>query len=936
MANMQENKGQIGSSHIKKALSVFFFLLTLLFLFSPGTHLKGLSLVLVYPFGVVGFYGIVLLCLFLSLRPLFYPNLRLSWRIYAAYGILLFGLGLIFSCALGGESLSYHSLSGYTELVKSDFAGFGFYSDFSLGLGMVGAFLGGLFVEPGLSFLGYCLGAIALAVSAFLLLFPLIAYWAEGSRQRKAIAASRAEMGELPEKAEREPYIAPEDIDDSFSYDTKVDNPLSGFRFEPAGEASLPLRRGSVNSLGRLADVGPQEVPTISPEYVKKGPARLSGLQEAHFTPTHVSEPAVHLVVEPEPEEAPEERVDNPLRRNTAEFPRRPQPSPSPDLGIAAPPVLSPSKPSFAPAEPVRDPLPSVMNDQPAKRLAEPTFLTQEDRPEPIIEEVSFPKQEDFAPDLSLEKAIEPALAPSPAPSPSPAPMPVNAQSAPANGDDEESLFEPETPWPPYSLPPESLLKEYGNDPEREAELENECEQRTEIINQTFLDLGAGAKVVGHKIGPSVTRFDVATDRDVSVSSLSKYMNDVALRLGGVSVRFSEIVPGKITSGLEVINSTSRIVSFKEVNERLPKKDKGIIVPFGEDIDGKVLGADLTSFPHMLVAGTTGSGKSVFISSMIMAILMRYRPEQVRFVLIDPKTVSFSKIADIPHLLCPILKEPAQARNALKKLCDLMDRRYKVFEKAMVNDIDEFNRDYCEYAHVAKMPYIVVIIDEYADLNEQCKDVSSYVLRLAQKARACGIHLIVATQRPDVKVITGTIKANLPVHVALMVANTIDSQTILGCAGAEELAPHGDMLVDCPQVLRKQLARCQGCMVDPGEMRAVAGWVKQQQAQHFDPEFLNLDDDEAVEEEAAAQAMPSAADLKAASDEEKYQMIKTAIMAREYCSISQIQRDFSVGFTRGGKIMRRLQQEGIVAADGANPNSTKGNKVLVHSVEGEG
>ena len=233
-------------------------------------------------------------------------------------------------------------------------------------------------------------------------------------------------------------------------------------------------------------------------------------------------------------------------------------------------------------------------------------------------------------------------------------------------------------------------MKEYGNDPEREAELENECEQRTEIINQTFLDLGAGATVVGHKIGPSVTRFDVATDRDVSVSSLSKYMNDVALRLGGVSVRFSEIVPGKITSGLEVINSTSRIVSFKEVNERLPKKDKGIVVPFGEDIDGKVLGADLTSFPHMLVAGTTGSGKSVFISSMIMAILMRYRPEQVRFVLIDPKTVSFSKIADIPHLLCPILKEPAQARNALKKLCDLMDRRYKVFEKAMVNDIDEF------------------------------------------------------------------------------------------------------------------------------------------------------------------------------------------------------------------------------------------------------
>lgn len=914
---------------LKKALALLGLLLSLLFLFSPNTHLKGLALILVYPFGTVGFYAFCFFGVFYSLKALLFPSFSIPKRVYFALLLLILAFGLTCNASLGSKIAGYSSFEGYSAQVDRDYQGFGFFVDFALGIGAIGSFLMGLFIEPGLPGLGYFFLVLVYLSSVLVFAYPYIRTLILNFRRQAAIKLSQRERESEAEETvpDEEPIllskrsesiIAPEDVDDSFeSYEPSgaISNPLSSFRFEPAGEFK-PLKRGQTPSLGVGVESGPKEVPPLQSHLYEGRPVQYSGLQEAHFTPSRASAPAsLKEEIAPKPSlTAPIPSFSYKPKEEVVVEPEAVEEDPviSPSLheDLNAPASPSPAAPLLTEAQPKEE------------AIAEPEVTVEELPPEPeaaikvpplpkipSLEEASVPP----SPSIEPEMAIEPS-----APSPSPA--------------ENEDLGEPAKPLPPYELPPESLLKTYDDQSDREARMEQECLERTEIINQTYENLGAGARVVSHKIGPSVTRYDVETAHDVSVSSLNRYITDIALRLGGVSVRFSEIVPGKVTSGLEVINSTSRIVPFKEVNDGLPHT-KGITIPFGEDIDGKILGADLTSFPHMLVAGTTGSGKSVFINSIIMAILMRYRPEEVKFLLIDPKTVSFSKLADIPHLLCPIVTDPGASRNALKKLCELMDKRYKIFASCQVNDIAEYNSDYAEYAGKAKMPYIIVIIDEYADLSEQCKDVSSFVLRLAQKARACGIHLIVATQRPDVKVITGTIKANLPVHVALMVANPIDSSTILGCAGAEELAPHGDMLVDCPQVLRKQLARCQGCMVDPFEMRQVANWVKQQQKVNYDVEFLHLEDEGESGDAAVSAALPSPAELKAASDEEKYQMIKASIMTREYCSISQIQRDFSVGFTRGGKIMKRLQEEGIVAFDSGNSNSTKGSKVLVHSLE---
>ena len=935
---------------IKKALALLGLLLTLLFFLSPNTHLKGLSLILAFPFGTVGFYALCLTGAYFSLKYLLFPTVKVPKRIYFALLVLVLAIGLTCNATLGSDLAAYSSLEAYSKQAWADYEGFGYFVDFSLGIGILGNFLMGLFLEPNLAGLGYFFLVLVYLAAILVYSYPYLILLIRHLKSQAAIRASQAEREQQAEQEvpDEEPIllskrpesiIAPEDVDDSFeSYEPSgaISNPLASFRFEPAGEFK-PMKRGETRSLGVSAEAGPREVPPVQSHLYQGRPVQYSGLQEAHFTPSREATPPkpatpqpslasfapnssynsvpTEIVVEPEPALSPAAPNFIPTQPIPASAPQPMAPEPSP---------ATPSSFAPTPAEPIK-PAEPVMPVPPTPVIEEPEPQIQEVEPEPTP----------VVPPLPKIPSIQEALSPTPAVSSAVNEAPVNepvVEQAVSEPEKEEDLGEPAKPLPPYQLPPESLLKVYDDQSDREARMEQECLERTEIINQTYENLGAGARVVSHKIGPSVTRYDVETAHDVSVSSLNRYITDIALRLGGVSVRFSEIVPGKVTSGLEVINSTSRIVSFKEVNDGLPHT-KGITIPFGEDIDGKILGADLTSFPHMLVAGTTGSGKSVFINSIIMAILMRYRPEEVKFLLIDPKTVSFSKLADIPHLLCPIVTDAGASRNALKKLCELMDKRYKIFASCQVNDIAEYNSDYCEYAGKAKMPYIIVIIDEYADLSEQCKDVSSFVLRLAQKARACGIHLIVATQRPDVKVITGTIKANLPVHVALMVANPIDSSTILGCAGAEELAPHGDMLVDCPQVLRKQLARCQGCMVDPFEMRQVANWVKQQQKVSYDPEFLHLEDEGESGDAAVSASMPSPAELKAASDEEKYQMIKAAIMTREYCSISQIQRDFSVGFTRGGKIMKRLQEEGIVAFDSGNSNSTKGSKVLVHSLE---
>ena len=460
------------------------------------------------------------------------------------------------------------------------------------------------------------------------------------------------------------------------------------------------------------------------------------------------------------------------------------------------------------------------------------------------------------------------------------------------------------------------------------------ADQRQIVINESFANYRVGAHCESYIIGPSVTRFNIVCDPNVSVKQVASKIEDLCIRLGGVGARFEAIVAGKTYSGLEVPNAYTTTVSFKEVYEALPDVNKNpLSVPFGKDISGNVIYANFNEFPHMLVAGTTGSGKSVYVHSIILSLIMRNSPDDLKLILVDPKQVEMNMYFDMPHLLCPVVYEALEAKNILSKICEEMDNRYSMFKTSGVNSIKDYNR-WAKNNNKDTFPYIIIVIDEYADLVEQCKDVSTPVVRLAAKARAAGIHMLIATQRPSVNVITGVIKSNLPTHVALMTSNAVDSMTILNEGGAEKLLGKGDMLVQTPLVSRVGCTRVQSPFVTSDEIDRVVNYLKTNYPTEYDQTYLDI-------LEAAKQALnPQAANAKNFGvpedlegldrDEILYRDIRDWAMTLDYCSMSKIQREFSTGFNRAGRIFKRLQEEGIVADQPDSPSSSKGCRVLVH------
>ena len=478
-----------------------------------------------------------------------------------------------------------------------------------------------------------------------------------------------------------------------------------------------------------------------------------------------------------------------------------------------------------------------------------------------------------------------------------------------------------------YSLPNSSLLEIRDESKGRE-ENEEVAEARVQKINQIFMDLDVGAQIISYTIGPSVTQYDVQTDRNVSVNGLGRYIRDISVRLGGLDARFVPIVQGKSTSGIEIANAKSSLVNFKEcVDELNEQKASKLTIPFGKDISGRYVTADLKDFPHLLVCGTTGSGKSIFIHSVIMSLIMRNTPDELKLVMIDPKRVEFGKYKDIAHLMCPPINDSNKAYLALNKLVDVMEFRYRLFEKTGVSNIKQYNADALENGK-DKLPYIVLICDEFADLMDTNRKCSEPVVRIGQKARAAGIHMIIATQRPSVNVITGVIKANLPVRVALSCSSYTDSQTILGEGGAEKLLGNGDMLVMCPLLTKQGFTRVQGSFVDNKEIKHVCDFLRSNAEPEYDPEFLDLEDRSKV---TNIDGNEQSAKIEKAFDD-KYEEVKRWVVNEEYTSISKIQRTFGFGFPRAGKIFSRLEEEGIVAKD-SDANNAKGKKVLVHHVE---
>lgn len=468
-----------------------------------------------------------------------------------------------------------------------------------------------------------------------------------------------------------------------------------------------------------------------------------------------------------------------------------------------------------------------------------------------------------------------------------------------------------------YSLPPISLLKDRFNADEssRKIALANE---RLEKINSCFKDLGIGASAISYTIGPSVTRFDIKMNPNVKTNVLCSIENDLAVRLGGnKTVRLETIVEGKDTSGIEIGNEISDVVSFKECMREVNKNTKDrLLFPLGKNISGDIISCRLDEMPHLLVCGTTGSGKSVFVHNIIVSLLMRNRPDQLKLMLIDPKRVEFTKYQNIPHLLCPIINSPDKAKIGLMKLTEEMERRYELFASKGrgASNYKEY-MEICDEMGYEKIPYIVLICDEFADFIEGDRENAKLIQRIAQMARACGIYMVIATQRPSVKVITGDIKANIPSRIALSVSTQIDSRTIIDEPGAENLMGKGDLLAKVPN--HKSIIRVQSAYIDNREIYEVCEYCRSQAPVKYDPNFEDLTPKVVTPYEMANSGLGDPSTMyKDFHTDEKYEEIKKFVIATGKCSTTKLQNTFGIGFSRADGILDTLEKDGIIKREG--------------------
>jgi DNA segregation ATPase FtsK/SpoIIIE, S-DNA-T family len=478
-----------------------------------------------------------------------------------------------------------------------------------------------------------------------------------------------------------------------------------------------------------------------------------------------------------------------------------------------------------------------------------------------------------------------------------------------------------------YNYPQLNLLTDRASNMNSPENLEV-CEARKDLLNEVFDEFEIHGRVVSYTIGPVVTRYDIEMDRGESSKNIEKYLNDIAAKLGGISCRFVSVIEGKTTSGLEIANKKGSLVNFKDCLKNL-SRDPGteFLIPFGKDINGRFIQGDLKDFPHLLVCGTTGSGKSVFMHSLLMTLIMRNNLDTLKLVIIDPKRVEFNKYKNIPFLLCNPINAADEACLVLNELCKVMEERYDLFDETGVENLKQYNKYLVDHGK-RTLPRIVVLVDEYADLVGENKHLQAPVQRLAQKARAAGIHLVVATQRPSVNVITGVIKSNIPTRVALLCSSVNDSTVILSQGGAEKLLGNGDMLVMSPLLSKNGLTRVQGSYVDNAEIKNVCDYLRNNYGAMFDERFVDLKEKSQLDNTE----MQEVSYDKAASDEEKYKQIREDIMKREYASLSYIQRTYAVGFPKAGKIINRLINEGVISSEN---EGNKGQKVLIHSITPE-
>ena len=539
------------------------------------------------------------------------------------------------------------------------------------------------------------------------------------------------------------------------------------------------------------------------------------------------------------------------------------------------------------------------------------TLMQEEHTPSPMVD-----PEEVFQP-------VEPVTAVEPVAKVMPvqpvAPVAVQKPEEPEFEDDGEDIGElsmsGEQNDEDYQLPPVTLLN-----PVQQSDQSNErtiVERNMRILERTFASFGVDAKVMPNPmLGPAVTKYEIQPAIGVKVSKIVNLSDDIALALAAKDIRIEAPIPGKPYVGIEVPNSQTSFVSFSDVIQSAIQSPKPLDVPLGRDISGNVRLCDITKMPHMLIAGSTGSGKSVCINGIITSILMKTKPHEVKLMMIDPKMVELNVYNGIPHLLTPVVTNPRKAAQALQKVVAEMEKRYELFASMGMRNIDGYNAHVEQYNRETgennpTLPYIVVIVDELADLMMVASnEVEDAIIRLAQMARAAGIHMILATQRPSVDVITGIIKANVPSRIAFAVSSGTDSRTIIDANGAEKLLGRGDMLY-MPMGENKPI-RVQGAFLTDEEVERIVDFVKNQQEVEYDEAMMPSEN-------------TTAAGGSEPEDELFYEVIEL-LKEQETISTSYLQRRFRIGFNRAARMIDDLEARGYVGpADGS-----KGRKVNVH------
>lgn len=461
-----------------------------------------------------------------------------------------------------------------------------------------------------------------------------------------------------------------------------------------------------------------------------------------------------------------------------------------------------------------------------------------------------------------------------------------------------------------YELPKMNLLKpakKMGKNPNT-AYAQEAGKKLIKVLQQFKVQ----ASLVATHIGPTITKFEIKPEEGTRVSKISNLAQDIKMGLAAKEIRIEAPIPGKNTVGIEIPNQEKSMVTASEIlsSKTAMDSDAKMLFALGKGLTGEPVCGRLDKMPHMLIAGATGSGKSVCVNSIIISILMRAKPDEVKLLLIDPKKVEFTPFRDLPHLIAPVITDAEEASRALKVIVEIMDKRYDVFAKAGVRNIEGYNDYIANHPEepLKPMPQIAVIIDELADLMlVAAKDVESSIQRITQLARAAGIHLIVATQRPSVDVITGIIKANIPSRIAFAVSSAVDSRTILDATGAEQLLGLGDMLY-MPRGESNPI-RLQGCFVSDEEVARVASFCASQAKPKYEDIFLRLDQ---VDRNALGAATKC--------DDPIYEDAKRFVIETGKASVSLLQRKFSLGYSRAARLIDMLEAEGVVGpSNGSKP-----------------